>query len=468
VSTAESVAVLGGDALEQLRGEFRGQILEPEDTDYDDARHVFNAMFADRRPRVILRPAGAADVIRAIGLATMSGLPLAIRGGGHSVAGFSICDGGIVLDMRAMNGIRVDPERRTVRAQPGLTWGELDRETQAFGLAVTGGRVTTTGIVGFTLGTGSGWLERKLGFACDNLVRADVVTAAGELVTASEDENPELLWGLRGGGGNFGVVTELEYRLAPVGPLVYGGMMLFPPSQAAEVVRTWRDIGSSSPEELGWGAAFITAPPEEFVPEEWRLKKMCGVAGMYAGGAEDAERLLQPLRALSPVLDLWQPMPYTVAQGLVDPGNPFGRQNYWRAQNLRDLDDSVIDTFIETGTSAPSPFSATLLVNAGGAIARVGEDETAVSGRSAPFSLHVNGMWEDPEATEENIAWVRRASSALAPHIAPGISLNFATEVGEADLRESFGAAKIARLRALKDRYDPGNLFRLNQNIKPT
>ena len=424
-------------------------------------------MFADRRPRVVLRPAGAADVIRAIGFATMSGLPFAIRGGGHSVAGFSTCDGGIVLDMSSMKGIRVDPERRTVRAQPGLTWGELDRETQAFGLAVTGGRVTNTGIVGFTLGTGSGWLERKLGFACDNLVRADVVTAAGELVTASEDENPELLWGLRGGGGNFGVVTELEFRLAPVGPLVYAGMMLFPLDKAPEVVRTWRDVAGGGPDELGAGVGIITVPPLEFVPEEWRFKKACGVLGLYAGAPEDAERTIKPLRDLQPFLDLWQPMPYTVIQGLIDEGNPFGRRNYWRAHNLTDLDDAVIDTYIEAGSTASSPFTATLLVSLGGAIARVGEDDTAVSGRSAPFAFHSNGMWEDAAADEENIAWVRRTSEELAPHIAEGISLNFASDIGERDLQESFGSAKVERLRALKRRYDPENLFRLNQNIKP-
>ena len=467
MSIAASAAVLDGEALAQLRGEFRGQILEPEEAGYDDSRHVFNGMFADRRPRVVLRPAGAADVIRAIGFATMSGLPFAIRGGGHSVAGFSTCDGGIVLDMSSMKGIRVDPERRTVRAQPGLTWGELDRETQAFGLAVTGGRVTNTGIVGFTLGTGSGWLERKLGFACDNLVRADVVTAAGELVTASEDENPELLWGLRGGGGNFGVVTELEFRLAPVGPLVYAGMMLFPLDKAPEVVRTWRDVAGGGPDEFGAGVGIITVPPLEFVPEEWRFKKACGVLGLYAGAPEDAERTIKPLRDLQPFLDLWQPMPYTVIQGLIDEGNPFGRRNYWRAHNLTDLDDAVIDTYIEAGSTAPSPFTATLLVSLGGAIARVGEDDTAVSGRSAPFAFHSNGMWEDAAADEENIAWVRRTSEALAPHIAEGISLNFASDIGERDLQESFGSAKVELLRALKRRYDPENLFRLNQNIKP-
>jgi FAD binding domain/Berberine and berberine like len=464
--TLSAASVLEADALEQLRGEFRGEIVEPGDPGYDAAREVFNGMF-DRRPRVILRVHGAADVIRAIGLARTSGLPLAVRGGGHSVAGFSASEGGIVLDTRAMKGIRVDPERRTVRAQPGVNWGELDRETQAFGLAVTGGRVTTTGIVGFTLGTGSGWLERKLGFACDNLVRADVVTADGELVTASEDENQELLWGLKGGGGNFGVVTELEFRLAPLAPIVYGGLAAFPPDRAGEVVRTWRDL-SATTDDVGWGVAFVTAPPEPFVPEQWRGKRMIAILGIAAGSQEEGERILQPLRALKPVVDLWQPMPYTVVQGLIDPANPFGRQNYWRAHNLTDLDDTVVDVFLEAEATNPSPFTAVILVNGGGAIARVGDDATAVSGRGSPFNLHLNGMWEDPATSEANIAWVRGVSKALGPRIAPGISLNFATEVGDDAVKESFGEAKVERLRALKDRYDPTNFFRLNQNIRPT
>jgi FAD/FMN-containing dehydrogenase len=459
-------ATLEAGALEQLRAEFRGEIVEPADPAYDELRAVFNGMF-DRKPAVILRPHGAADVIRGIGLARTSGLPLAIRGGGHSVAGFSSVDNGVVLDLRAMKGIRVDPARQTVRAQAGLSWGELDRETQAFGLAVTGGRVTTTGIVGFTLGTGSGWLERKLGFACDNVVRADVVTAEGEIVTASEDENEELLWGLKGGGGNFGVVTEMEFKLAPLSPIVYGGLAAFDPDKGAEVIRVWRDLSHDS-EDVGWAIASICAPPEPFVPEDWQGKRMVAVAGMIAGPHDAAEKVLAPLRALGPAFDLWQPMPYTVVQGLIDAGNPYGRRNYWRAHNLTDLDESVIDVFLEAAATAPSSFTAIVLLNGGGAVARVGEDATAVSGRSSPFNFHLNGMWEDPAASEENIAWVRGVSGALGPRIASGISLNFATEVGDDAKTESWGSAKVDRLRALKDRYDPANVFRMNQNIAPT
>jgi FAD/FMN-containing dehydrogenase len=466
MASTMTAPALEADALEQLRTEFRGEIVEPADPAYDDLRRVFNGMF-DKKPRVILRAQGAADVIRGIGLARTSGLPLAIRSGGHSVAGFSSVDDGIVLDLRAMKGIRVDPARKTVRVQGGVNWGELDRETQAFGLAVTGGRVTTTGVVGFTTGTGSGWLERKVGFAADNVVRADVVTADGELVEASESENPELLWGLKGGGGNFGIVTEIEFRLSPLAPVVYGGLAAFDPAKAGDVLRTWRDQSHLN-DDIGWGAASVTAPPAPFIPEEWHGRRVVAVAGMIGGAHDQAEKVLEPLRALGPIFDLWQPMPYTMVQGLLDPANPYGRQNYWRAQNLVDLGDGVIDTFLEAAETCPSPFTAVVMLNAGGAIGRAGEDDAAISGRTAPFNLHLNGMWEDPDAGDENIAWVKSVSKALAPSIAEGISLNFQTEIADDRLRESFGAKKVARLRKLKDRYDPTNLFRLNQNIAPS
>src|SRR5438270_2662613 len=376
MASTVSTPALEADALMELRGEFRGEIVEPGDTTYDERRAVFNGMF-DRRPRVILRPAGAADVIRAIGLARTSGLPLAIRAGGHSVAGFSAVDDGIVIDMRAMKGIRVDPARGTVRAQGGVNWGELDRETQAFGLAVTGGRVTTTGVVGFTTGTGSGWLERKYGFAADNLVRADVVTADGEIVTTSEDENPELLWGLRGGGCNFGVVTETEFKLGPLSPIVYGGLAAFDPAKGADVVRAWRDLSHGS-DDIGWAVACVTAPPFDFVPEEWRGKPVVAVLGMVAGAHDAAEKVLAPLRALGPAFDLWQPMPYTVVQGLIDPANPYGRQNYWRAPNLDDLPDSVVDTFLEAGAARPCPVPGVVQLPGGGALGHIGQGGTAI------------------------------------------------------------------------------------------
>jgi FAD/FMN-containing dehydrogenase len=419
-----------------------------------------------RRPAAILRPAGTADVIRAIGLARLSGLPLAIRGGGHSVAGFSMCEGGIVIDTRGLRGIRVDPNKKTARAQAGLNWGEFDRETQAFGLATTGGRVTTTGVPGFTLGSGSGWLERKHGFAADNLISVDLVTADGEVVTASEDENPELLWGLRGGGGNFGVVTEMEFQLHDVGPAVYGGLAAFDPAQSHEVIRMWRDISEDAPEALGWAVASITAPPAPFVPQEWQGRRVIAIAGQFAGDLEEGERLMKPLRGLKPIVDLWQPMPYLTVQGLLDAGNPYGARSYWRAYNVGGLDESAIDTFVERAAKIPSPLTAVVILGLGGAISRVGENDTALSGRDAPFNVHLNGIWEADADDEANIAWVRETTTAFEPYTIPGMSLNFMTEIGNADLEDSFGD-KLSRLRKLKSTYDPTNLFRLNQNIPP-
>jgi FAD/FMN-containing dehydrogenase len=440
-------------------------VIEPNSAEYDETRAVFNGMF-DRKPATILRPAGTADMIRAIGLARLSGLPLAIRGGGHSVAGFSMCDGGIVIDTRAMKGIRVDPHKRTARAQAGVNWGEFDQETQAFGLGTTGGRVTTTGVVGFTLGSGSGWLERKHGFAADNLISADIVTADGEVVTATEDENAELLWGLRGGGGNFGVVTELEFRLHEVGPIVYGGLAAFDPDQSHEVIRMWRDISEDAPEALGWAVASITAPPAPFVPQEWQGRRMIAVAGQFAGDLEEAERLMKPLRGLKPIVDLWQPMPYLVTQALLDPGNPYGARSYWRAYNVGGLDESAIDLFVERAAEIPSPLTAFVLLGMGGAVSRVGENDTALSGRNAPFNVHLNGIWESADDDEANIAWVRETTTAFEPHTMPGMALNFTTEITDADIEDSYGD-KLKRLRKLKSTYDPTNLFRLNQNIPP-
>ena len=465
VETAPTSAVLEADALTELREGFRGAIIEPGDPAYDDTRAVFNGMF-DRRPAAILRPTGTADVIRAVGLARTSGLPLAVRSGGHSVAGFSSCDGGIVLDLRTLQGVRVDPVKRTGRVQGGVNWATFDRETQQFGLAVTGGRVTTTGVVGFTTGSGSGWLERKLGFACDNVTRADIVTADGDVVVASEDENEDLLWGLKGGSGNFGVVTEMEFRLHPINPIVYGGLMAFDPAKGREVKRTWRDISDGAPEELGWAVASVVAPPEPFVPEQWQGKRMWAVAGQFAGPQDEAERLLAPLRAFGPEVDLFQAMPYTVVQGLLDPPNPYGRRNYWRAHNVTGFDEAMMDKMLELSETMPSPFSALIVLHMAGAIARVSDDATALGGRAAPFSVHLNTMWEGADGDDANIAWTRGATEAFSPWISSGMALNFYTEVGQADVADSFGA-RLERLRTVKRRYDPGNLFRLNQNITP-
>jgi hypothetical protein len=456
---------LDPDALSEVREGFRGEIIEPDHAHYDEARAVFNGMF-DRRPAVILRPTGTADVIRALGLAKASGLPFAIRGGGHSVAGFSSTEGGIVLDLSALQGVRVDPEKRTARAQGGVNWGTFDRETQQFGLAVTGGRVTTTGVAGFTTGSGSGWLERKYGFACDNLISADVVTADGEVVVANDKENADLFWALKGGGGNFGVITELEFKLHPAGPIVYGGLAAFDPAKGREVINTWRELCDGAPGDLSWVVASIVAPPEPFVPEQWQGERMWAIAGQFAGSQDDAEKVLAPMRALGPEVDLFQPMPYTVVQSLIDGANPYGRRNYWRAHNLADFDDKLTDTLLAQSETMPSPFSALLVLNMAGAIADVGEEDTALGGRQAPFSVHMNTMWEGADGDDANIAWTRGATEAFSPWISSGMALNFYTEVGDNEISDSFGA-RLKKLTTVKQKYDPGNLFRLNQNIKP-
>lgn len=458
-------STLGEQARDELRAGFEGSIYEPGEGGYDDACTIFNGMFA-QRPALVARPAGSPDVIRAIGMARSTGAPLAIRGGGHSVAGFSLCDGGIVVDLRGLNGVAIDPQARTARVQGGATWGEFDAAAQEHGLATTGGRVTTTGVAGFTLGSGSGWVERRLGFAADNLLSAELVTADGEVVRASEDENAELLWGLRGGGGNFGVVTEMEFRLAEIGPMAFGGLALFDSAKSHEVIRTWRDISADAPETIGWAVASLTVPPDPMFPEEWQLKRVIAVAGIGTGPQEETERIVQPLRALGPFVDAFQPLPYTAFQAILDPANPYGRRNYWRAHNLADLDEATIDTYVERAAAIPSPFTNYILVHMGGAVERVGEQDTALSGRNAPFNMHLNCMWEGAENDDANITWVRGTTEAFRPHLLPGMALNFTTEIGDAELRDCYGA-KLDRLRALKQAWDPGNLFRLNQNIKP-
>jgi FAD/FMN-containing dehydrogenase len=285
-------------------------------------------------------------------------------------------------------------------------------------------------------------------------------------VTASEDENAELLWGLRGGGGNFGVVTEMEFQLHEVGPIVYGGLAAFDPVQSHEVLSLWRDISLEAPEALGWAFASVTAPPAPFVPVEWQGKRVVGIVGQFAGDLDEAERLMKPLRALKPIVDLWQPMPYLTVQGLLEAGNPYGARSYWRAYNVGGLDESAIDLFIERASTIPSPLTAFIILGMGGAITRVGENDTALSGRTAPFNVHLNGIWESEADDEANIAWVKETTTAFQPHIIPGMALNFTTEITGADIEDTFGS-KLQRLRKLKSTYDPTNLFRLNQNIPP-
>jgi len=456
--------ILDESTIPVIRGRFDGDLLEPGDDGYDEARTVFNGMI-DRRPRVIVRCTGAADVVAGILLAREAGLPLAIKAGGHGVNGHAVCDDGIMLDLSPLKRIEVDPEARVVRAQAGVNWGEFDAATQAHGLATTGGRVTTTGIAGLTLGAGSGWLERMFGYTSHNLLAAEVVTADGRLIRASEDENADLFWGLRGGGGNFGVVTQFEYRLHEVGPMVTGGMILWPMEQAGEVLRFYRDWMEAAPDEISGAAAVVIAPPEEFVPAELQGKPVFAVIPISFGDPE----LLRPIREFgSPLADLVSAMPYLEVQKLFDPGSPWGFLNYWKAEVVEELSDEVIDLNLAHGAEIHAPLSATLFQPLGGALARVPDDATAINANAGRWVVHALSVWETEAESEYEVAWVRRWGEFMEPFVRAGVPLTFSGDTGDERVRATFGEKKYARLVALKAKYDPENLFRLNQNIKPS
>ena len=446
---------------------FTGQLIHPDDGDYDDARRVFNGMI-DRRPALIARCAKANDVVAAVNLARSERLPLSVYGGGHGVTGAAVCDAGICVDLRDMHTVAVEPDRRVARVEAGATWGEFDAATQEHGLAVTGGRVSTTGVAGLALGSGSGWLERAFGFVCDNLIEAEVVTADGRIVTASETENPDLFWGLRGGGGNFGIVTAFHLRVHPLGPIVLGGMLMHMAEHAREVLRAYRDFMSSAPDQVGTGLAFVTAPPEEFVPEPVRGQPVVGIVCCYAGSVDEGEAALKPLRELGPGLDLVGPMPYVAVQQLLDPANPKGMQNYWTADFYEDMPDKAVDVLVKFGTRPVSPLTQIIVVPGGGAIARVDEDATAFGQRNAPWNVHYLSMWPDPADTERNISYTREFADAMKPWSTGRAYLNFLGDEGLARVEAAFGPEKFARLQALKDAWDPENLFRMNQNIPPS
>lgn len=450
-----------------LRSAFGGDLIRRGDPRYDEFRAVFNSM-VDRYPELIIRCTGAGDVAAAVDFAREAALPLAVYGGGHGVTGNAVCDGGVVADLRPMKDISIDAQARTCRAGAGATWGELDAATQRHGLAVTGGRVSTTGVAGLTLGSGSGWLERKLGYTADNLLSVQMVTADGQIVTASGTENPELFWGICGAGGNFGVVTSLEFRLHPVGPEVLGGMLLYPAEAAAAVLRHFREFMAGAPDEVGGAVALVTAPPADFVPEPVRGHPVAGVIATYAGPAAEGARALAPLREFGPpAMDLVQPMPYVELQRMIDDANPHGLRNYWSADFLTGLPDQAIEIICRHHLAMPSPLSQILVVPGGGAVARIPDDRTALAQRQAPFNLHILSMWTDPAEDPASIAWARQLAADMKPFTTGRVYLNFIGEEGEERVKSAFGPEVYARLQALKDRWDPQNLFHLNQNIRP-
>jgi FAD/FMN-containing dehydrogenase len=455
---------LGEATTRELSEALRGELVLPADPEYDEARAVWNGMI-DRRPALIVRCAGASDVKAAIGFARSEGLDIAVRGGSHNVAGNATCDGGLVIDLSSMKGIQVDPEARTVRAQGGLTWGELDAETQAHGLATTGGLVTTTGIAGFTLGGGIGWLMRKHGLAADNLISADLITADGQTVRATESENAELLWGLRGGGGNFGVVTEFEFRLHPVSQ-IFGGLVGWPANAGREVLKFWREWVNDTPDELCTMAAFLYAPPEPFVPPEVVGQPIFAIACFHLD-VDRAEDDLRGLRELGPAVDVLGPMPYSAIQGMFDAGVPRGSRNYWRSGYVQELTDEAIDTIMAAVPGIPSPLGQLHIHQMGGAMSRIGEGATAFGSRGVPFLMNYIGLWEDASQDERNIAWVKEASDAMAPYGTGRRYVNFLADEGEAGVASAYESEALTRLQGLKAKYDPTNVFHLNQNIKP-
>jgi hypothetical protein len=463
------LANISTQAFDALQANLRGALLRPDDDGYESARQVWNGMI-DRRPALIARCTGTADVIATVNFAREHNLLVSVRGGGHNAAGHAVNEGGLVIDLSPMKGIRVDPQARRAWAAGGVTWGDLDHETQPFGLAAPGGVVSTTGIAGLTLGGGFGWLRRKYGLSCDNLLSADVVTVEGKLIKASETENADLFWALRGGGGNFGIVTSFEYRLYPVGPQVMAAVVFYPFEAAAQVMTGWRDFMATAPDEISSNLALWSIPPTPDWPEEMHWQPMTAVIAMYAGSVAEGQRALQPLRELAtPLADASQPMPYTALQQMFDPFFPEGDLHYyWKSLNLNCLDETAIETLIRYAAERPSAMSVIDIWSLGGAVGRIGPAATAFGDRSTPFSLVLNTSWADPADTKANIAWTRALWSAMQPFSPGSIYLNFPGlgEEGEALVAQAYGA-NYERLVAIKQKYDPDNLLRLNQNINP-
>jgi FAD/FMN-containing dehydrogenase len=453
-------------ALRELASGFRGELVLPTDASYEVHRAVWNGSI-NRFPAVIARCAGVADVIEAVRFARRTGLTAAVRSGGHSFPGLSVCDGGVVIDLSLMNGVRVDLASRTVRAQAGIRLGELDRETQAFGLAVPAGIVTHTGLAGLTLGGGIGWLMRKYGLTIDQLISADVVTASGDVLTASDRENPDLFWGLRGGGGNFGIVTEFEFRLNPVGPEVLAGPIIWPMEQSADVLRFYRDWITDVPDDLTTIVVHRMAPPLEVIPSELHGRPIVTVICCYAGSVEDGEKVIRPMREFgSPLLDLCAPKPFVDHQAMFDPSFPEGWWYYFRSCNVAALTDPVIDITAERAQQTTSSLTAFPIFQLGGAISRVSDDETAYHGRRAAHTFNINATTASSDGFAQEREWSRSFWTALSPYHS-SVYVNFLMEEGQQRVRDAYGAAKYDRLRLLKQQYDPDNFFRLNQNIAP-
>src|SRR5919204_4468369 len=455
-------------AVLELETSLRGELVRPDDPSYDDHRRIWNGSIS-RRPALIARCTGVADVIAAVRFARQTGLEVAVRGGGHSFPGLSVADDALLIDLAPMKGIRVDPSARKARAQAGVLLGELDRETQQFGLAVPAGIVTHTGLAGLTLGGGIGWLMRKYGLTIDQLLSVDVVTADDGFVKASESENADLFWGIRGGGGNFGIVTEFEFRLNPLGPEVVAGPIFWPMEDSPEVLRFYRDWLADAPDELMTIVVNRKAPALPFVPEEFHGKPVVMVICCYAGPVEEGERVVRPLKEFgSPIIDLCVPKPFLAHQAMFDPSFPHFRWYYFKSCDVPALTDDVIDITVEHSLRIKSPLTSFPIWQMGGAVSRVGEDETAFSGRNAGFTYNIGASTENAEGFDEEREWVRNFWSALQEwHTSVYVNFLSGEEEGEERIRAAYGSDKYDRLKALKRKWDQDNFFRLNQNISP-
>jgi hypothetical protein len=465
--TSGEVEPIDPKAVDELRGRFRGALIRPGEEGYDEARRVWNGAI-DRRPALIARCAGADDVAEAVRFARDGDLLVSVRGGGHSIAGHGVCDGGLMIDLSLMKAVRVDPSAQTARAAGGVVWSELDRATQGAGLATTGGIISHTGIGGLTLGGGLGHLMRKHGLTVDNLVSVDLVTAEADRVHVDADTEPELFWGLRGGGGNFGIATAFEYRLHPVGPMAFGGPIFWPLNDAPRVLRFLRDFAPDAPDELGITVSMMPAPPAPFMPPDLFGKPVLGLVLVWAGDPVEGGKALAPLRQTGqPIADVIRPQPYLFLQSMLDGGAPHGRHYYWKAHRLLTFSDEVIDVFMERVSSFTAPFAQINGWAVGGAVSRVEPGATAVGERDVGFEISLIAAWPPPDPNgERHIAWAREGWEALRPHSA-GVYASFISDEGAAGVEAAYGD-RLQRLTALKDRYDPTNFFRLNANIPPS
>lgn len=451
----------------ELRPQFRGALLRPDEEGYDEARRVWNGAI-DRKPGLVARCAGADDVVTAVRFARRHDLEVSVRGGGHSIGGLSVCDGGLMIDLSTMRTIRVDPQARTANAAGGVLWGDLDRATQAHGLATTGGVISHTGIAGLTLGGGLGHLMRKHGLTVDNLRAVDLVTADGELRRVDEASDPDLFWGLRGGGGNFGIATRFEYQLHPVGPMILAGPIFWPFEDAAEVMAAVRDLAPDAPDDLGITVAIVPAPPAPFVPLEHFGRPSAAVVLAWTGDPDEGNKVIQPLRRVgTPFADAVRPTPYVGLQSMLDGGAPHGRHYYWRAHKFPSLDDEIIAIFVDSMAGATSPFAQINGWAVGGAVSRVADEATAVGDRHEGFEMSITVGWAPSDTeSQRHIDWVRAAWDALAPY-GEGVYANFISDEGNAGVAYAYGD-RLQRLQDLKATHDPDNFFHLNNNIAPT